>query len=43
MAFVAGWPRNFTAARATALGFSSEKSFTDIIKVYLDDDFEGTL
>ena len=40
---VAGWPRNFTAARATALGFSSEKSFTDIIKVYLDDDFEGTL
>ena len=40
---VAGWPRNFTAARATELGFSSETNFTDIIKVYLDDDFEGML
>ena len=38
---VSGWPRNFTASRAKKLGFSSEETFADIIKVYLEDDFEG--
>ena len=37
---VNGWPRNFDPARATALGFKSENSFEEIIKVYLSDDFE---
>ena len=35
---VAGWPRNFDTARAHALGFESEASFEEIIKIYLDDD-----
>ena len=37
---VDGWPRNFDPVRATALGFKSENSFEEIIKVYLSDDFE---
>jgi nucleoside-diphosphate-sugar epimerase len=37
---VDGWPRNFEPARATALGFRSEATFSEIVKVYLDDDFE---
>jgi nucleoside-diphosphate-sugar epimerase len=35
---VAGWPESFTATRAIGLGFRSENSFDDIIKVYLEDD-----
>ena len=37
---VDGWPRNFDPARATGLGFKSESKFSEIIKVYLEDDFE---
>ena len=37
---VDGWPRNFDPVRATALGFKSEITFGEIIKVYLDDDFK---
>ena len=37
---VDGWPRNFDPVRATALGFKSEISFEEIIKVYLEDDFK---
>ncbi len=37
---VAGWPRNFDPVRATALGFRSETSFSDIIQVYIDDDLK---
>ena len=37
---VDGWPRNFDPARATSLRFKSEKTFEEIIKVYLSDDFE---
>lgn len=40
---VAGWPRNFDAARATALGFSAEASFADIIKVHIDDELGGKI
>jgi len=35
---VAGWPRNFDTKRAHALGFESEASFEEIIKIYLEDD-----
>jgi nucleoside-diphosphate-sugar epimerase len=38
---VAGWPRNFDAKRAHALGFRSEKTFDDIIKVHVEDELGG--
>ena len=36
---VFGWPRNFDPQRAAALGFAAERSFEEIIQVYLEDDF----
>ena len=36
---VSGWPRNFTAERATSLGFVAETEFSQIITTYLEDDF----
>ena len=38
MKIVAGWPRDFAPDRARALGFVSETSFHDIIKVYIEDE-----
>ncbi len=38
---VAGWPQNFNAARATALGFTSEASFEEIIRVHIEDELGG--
>jgi nucleoside-diphosphate-sugar epimerase len=38
---VAGWPRNFDASRATALGFKAEKSFDEIIRVHIEDELGG--
>ena len=35
---VAGWPQNFDASRAEALGFSAEKSFDEIIAAYLEEE-----
>jgi nucleoside-diphosphate-sugar epimerase len=35
---VAGWPRNFDAARATELGFQAEKTFDEIIAAHLEDE-----
>ncbi len=35
---VSGWPRNFDPARALALGFKAETSFSQIIDVYITDD-----
>jgi nucleoside-diphosphate-sugar epimerase len=40
---VAGWPRNFDARRATALGFRAEASFDDIIRVHIEDELGGRL
>ncbi len=40
---VAGWPRNFNAARAIALGFAAEKTFDDIIRVHIEDELQGKL
>jgi nucleoside-diphosphate-sugar epimerase len=38
---VAGWPRNFEAKRAAALGFKSEANFEEIIRVHIDDELGG--
>lgn len=38
-AIVANWAECFDATRARALGFVAEKSFDEIIQVYLEDDF----
>ena len=35
---VAGWPEQFSADRARALGFVCEASYDEIIQTYLDDD-----
>jgi nucleoside-diphosphate-sugar epimerase len=40
---VAGWPRQFDARRATALGFKAESTFEEIIKVHLDDELGGKI
>ena len=40
---VAGWPRDFEANRATALGFRAETSFEEIIRVHIDDELGGRL
>ena len=32
------WPRNFDPARATALGFTAEKDFDEIVQVYIEDE-----
>jgi D-erythronate 2-dehydrogenase len=42
-AIVAGWPRNFDARRAVALGFRAESSFDEIIRVHIDDELGGRL
>lgn len=36
-AIVAGWPRNFDAARAAGLGFAADASFQDIIRAHIRD------
>jgi nucleoside-diphosphate-sugar epimerase len=38
---VAGWPREFDARRARALGFSAEADFDEIIRVYVEDELGG--
>ncbi|NNK79007.1 MAG: NAD-dependent epimerase/dehydratase family protein [Litoreibacter sp.] len=38
MKIVEGWPRDFDPVRARELGFQAETSFSDIIRVYLEDD-----
>jgi nucleoside-diphosphate-sugar epimerase len=41
MRIVAGWPRNFDARRAHALGFRAEADFEEIIRVYIEDELDG--
>jgi len=41
MAIVKNWPRDFAPERSPALGFEAESSFDVIIRIYLEDDFEG--
>ncbi|MFK7836483.1 MAG: D-erythronate dehydrogenase [Sulfitobacter sp.] len=38
MGIVDGWPRDFAPERAIALGFEAERSFDEIIEVYMEDD-----
>jgi nucleoside-diphosphate-sugar epimerase len=35
---VEGWPRNFDARRASALGFRADASFDDIIRAHIEDE-----
>jgi D-erythronate 2-dehydrogenase len=38
---VDGWPKNFAAKRAEALGFTAEKSFDEIIRIHIEDELGG--
>ncbi|NIA68526.1 SDR family oxidoreductase [Pelagibius litoralis] len=41
-AIIAAWPQDFTADRATDLGFRAERSFEDIIAVHIEDELGAT-
>jgi len=42
LSIVSGWPRNFQARRAQALGFkAAEKTFEDIIRIHIEDELGG--
>jgi nucleoside-diphosphate-sugar epimerase len=43
MEIVAGWPRNFDARRARALGFVAESSFEEIIRIHIEDELGGRI
>ena len=38
MRIVEGWPRNFDARRASALGFRADASFDEIIRIHMEDE-----
>ncbi|MBW8637029.1 SDR family oxidoreductase [Hoeflea sp. WL0058] len=40
MRLVSGWPRDFDPQRALAMGFAADKSFEDIIRIYIEDDLD---
>jgi len=40
---VSGWPQNFAADRALALGFRAETSFDEIIRIYIEDELGGRI
>jgi len=40
---VAGWPSRFDPRRAVALGFATETSFEEIIRVHIDDELGGKI
>ena len=42
MRIVEGWPRNFDAQRAAALGFRADSSFEDIIRAHIEDELRGS-
>ncbi len=43
MAIVAGWPCDFDARRARALGFCAETDFEEIIRIHIEDELGGTI
>ncbi len=43
MRMVAGWPGGFDARRARALGFRSEGSFEEIVRVHVEDELDGRI
>src|SRR5687768_9634129 len=42
MRIVEGWPQNFDARRALALGFRADRSFEEIIRIHVADELQGT-
>jgi nucleoside-diphosphate-sugar epimerase len=40
MRIVEGWPQNFDAQRALALGFRADKSFEEIIRIHMEDELQ---
>ena len=42
MRIVEGWPQNFDARRALALGFRADASFEEIIRIHVADELQGT-
>ena len=42
MRIVEGWPQNFDAQRALALGFRADKSFEEIIRIHMEDELQRT-
>ena len=40
---VAGWPRGFDARRGAALGFTAERDFDEIVRVYVEDEMGGAV
>ena len=43
MRIIASWPRSFDARRASALGFTAEASFDEIIHAHIDDELGGRI
>jgi nucleoside-diphosphate-sugar epimerase len=43
MRIVDGWPRNFDARRAAALGFEADSSFEAIIRAHIEDELGGKI
>ena len=41
MRIVEGWPQNFDARRASALGFRADRSFEEIIRIHVEDELQG--
>jgi hypothetical protein len=37
---VSGWPQNFDARRALALGFRADASFDEIIRIHIEDELQ---
>jgi D-erythronate 2-dehydrogenase len=37
---VAGWPRALDAPRAMALGFTADKDIDEVVRAFIEDDFE---
>ncbi len=40
---VSGWPTQFDAKRATALGFKAESTFDEILKIHIEDELGGKI
>ena len=40
---VAGWPRQFDARRAVALGFKPDASFEEIVRIHVEDELGGRI
>jgi D-erythronate 2-dehydrogenase len=43
MKIVSGWPTRFDAKRASALGFTVEKTFDEIIRAHIEDELGGKI